>query len=400
MNGQGTTTKPKLLLITTDFNQILALSEFLGYDYEVLTAGNGEEGVNLLAQYKHRIDVLITDLKTLKTTGLDVLNKAKQQYAALQLIVIKHVGAPALSDDLTGRTVITYIAEPFEYDQLRTIIQQALTRKTQPGSDAGQTLELADLVQLYCLSAAKVALTVVRETAQGKEQGNIYCENGKVTNAVCGKQRGKAAFATIMRWEAARYITRYGVVAKQKDVNLPWETLLREALRQQAEPAAEEMPPLQPEETPLPQPEPPPVEPAPEEPSAAPPTMTFAPHEIEAIQHALEELHLESAEDLDNAVVTDAQGVLVGEVASEQAQTKSALIGELTTKVFQFSVRSGQELDLGVMDEVMIFSESGLLLVYPVAETRGVLGVATVKDNQGMTRWNCREAVEKMMQPR
>lgn len=77
------------------------------------------------------------------------------------------------------------------------------------------------------------------------------------------------------------------------------------------------------------------------------------------------------------------------------AQTKSSAIRETIMKVVQFSEQVSQELDLDPLDETIILSETGLMLLYPI-ENLGTMSVAAPKEDQGMMRWNCKEALEKM----
>lgn len=120
----------------------------------------------------------------------------------------------------------------------------------------------------------------------------------------------------------------------------------------------------------------------------------LSPQIIEALQQILEDLKTES-EVLNHAVITDSAGNIVSAVSSKTARMTSAEIRDLITKTGQFSERLNRELDLGAFDEIIILSETGLMLLYPI-EHLGAMGVTTLKENQGMVRWNCREALEKI----
>ncbi len=113
----------------------------------------------------------------------------------------------------------------------------------------------------------------------------------------------------------------------------------------------------------------------------------------ESIHRVLDELKIQSG-NLDYADVADSSGAIIHAVGAF-AQTKSPAIRETIMKVGQFSEQVSQELDLGPLDETIILSETGLMLLYPV-ENFGTMGVAAPKEDQGMMRWNCKEALEKM----
>lgn len=391
MNGARQDAKATVLVLTDDANQRFALAEFLSAAYTVLTANDDETGFTLFSQYKRDIDALLTDLKTLKKTGLNLLTRTKQQYPALPVIVLKHLASLPLSEEVVDRKVIAYLAEPFDYAQLPKLLDAAVTQKRRFASPSdGQRLELRDLIQLYCLSEAKIALTVVRETGAGKEQGNIYFEEGRIANAIYGKTRGEEAFSAIMGWAQGKFLIRYGVASKFKEINLPWEHLLIEALRLKTEALAEKGAP---ESEPLLPP------PATEQmpagaPAAAPPQATlFTSQHQEAIHAILQELELQSS-DLEYAVVTDPAGNPVSAVGAA-TPAQAAGLNVLIPKVTAFHARLMPALDFGPLAEVTILTATGLMLLYPVAQG-GALSVVTLMENQGMMRWNCKEAISKI----
>ena len=215
----------RVLLYSTDEHQQLALSEFLGQDYALLMANSRKEATSLFAHHKTNISGFITDLKTLKKQGLDLLTKAKQQYPGLPAIITKHVGSLPLSENVLNRRVIQYLREPFEYPYLQTLLAPPV-----PGVSEIQTLELIDLVQLYCLSEATVALTVMHGSNADEEHGHLYFEQGTLTHAVHGTRQGETAFYELMRQGRGRFFARYEITAKVKDITVPWEHLYLEYL--------------------------------------------------------------------------------------------------------------------------------------------------------------------------
>ncbi len=381
-------TQPTLLILTDDPNQRLALSEFLSYDYQILAASTGEEGLTLLLQAAAPVAGIITDLKTLRHTGLDVLIKTRQESPEVQLLVITPANLTAPGDLLTGRTVITYLPEPFTYDQLKVRLEEAQHIRQHDR----QPLELSDLVQLYCLSQAKVAVTIVRQTETGAaERGKIYFEAGRLTNAACAEWRGEEALFYLYGWETGRFFTRYNIVAKQKAIQTDWQTLLHNArtwflqyalTQQHLERATAEEDARTPSIPPF------------EEPGA-PQADAFTPAQRQAIEHILQELQAHS-EDLKHALLTDRDDQLLTAISPEAVTELSRLSASLT-KIRQFSTQASQHLALGPIDEILVLGAELLLVSYPVAPI-GNLSVITHKAQQGMIRWNCRDAIHKIQE--
>lgn len=391
MPEQTLTDAAQILILTNDANQELALSEFLRYDYAILTARQSEEAAELFAEHQHQIRLLLTDLKTLKKTGLDLLTRAKQQYSDLPVLIIKPVGSLPLSENVVDRKILTYLREPYEYEQLQRLIARLLEANANAAApEPGQAIELIDLVQLYCISEAKVALTVSREREAGREQGNIYVEDGRITNALCGKDRGEDAFYTIMRWKLARFTLRYGVVAKYKEIGLPWESLLIEALNRENEPSRD-VPELRP---PMSRVAPAAMVRPPTEDGAQTAT-TLSPSVMAALQQALTDLVTES-DDIFAAILLDHAGHLLGKAQKLHAPELLDAAQTFFVNAGHVSEDAARALDLGTLDETLLLSDTGLMLLYPMAAV-AFLGVISGKENQGMIRWNCRETLETLV---
>ena len=400
--------KPKLLIVSDDPNQRLALSEFLGYEYHALTAKDGDEGYSVLSQYKRRLNILITELKMLKHTGLALITKAKQEYTSLQILVVKCVESEPLSEYLADRKAVSYLQEPFTYHQLKKQIDDALKfQSTQQGET--QPLELVDLIQLYSLSQAKVALTVVRKTKMQEERGKIYFEDGKIVNAIYDDTRGEDALYEMLGWEFCRFFPRYNVVAKQKAIRRHWEDLLFIGFQRPQEQAGVQAQPEPTEQTPSPQEvaelraEPIiPSEPPREEQNASEEMQgsRLDPQLREAVQRILQELQMES-ENLQSAIVIDMTGQVISALKPGSTQIEFDVFNTLLWKTVQFSEQLRQHLDLGKLNEMMVLGEhGGIVVMYPITHF-GVLGVTTLQESQGMVRWNCTEAllkIEKLVQ--
>lgn len=218
-----------VLLVEDDLQLRTTLARFLGYDYRVLTASNGEEGFRLFARHETEVELLLTDIHMSGMTGIELLTRVKQHKPDLAVIVMTGWLSSRVKTLLEARNVIAYLEKPFTYDQLSTLIARALQGQTVPPGFQGevQGLGLADIIQLYCFSQARVALTI----SQGNEHGKIYIEAGTITDAVCPGKRAEAAFHHIMSWKQGTFKTHYGEEAPAKTITTHWEALLLDAMR-------------------------------------------------------------------------------------------------------------------------------------------------------------------------
>ena len=81
--------KQHRILIIEDNKEIIeALKAFFEPRYEVLTARNGYDGLQLFEQYENMIDVVITDLIMPELSGDGVISILKKKYPGIPIIAI------------------------------------------------------------------------------------------------------------------------------------------------------------------------------------------------------------------------------------------------------------------------------------------------------------------------
>lgn len=119
----------KRVLIVDDEAQMRGLLEdLLEGDYQVLTASNGDEALQLLE--RDGAELIITDLVMPKMNGIDLVMAVRKQYPALKIIAISGGGG------ITGRFdylpvanlvgAARVIRKPFELAEMRTAVREVL----------------------------------------------------------------------------------------------------------------------------------------------------------------------------------------------------------------------------------------------------------------------------------
>lgn len=119
----------KRVLIVDDEAQMRGLLEdLLEGDYQVLTASNGAEALQLLQQ--DGAELIITDLVMPKMNGIDLVMAVRKQYPALKIIAISGGGG------ITGRFdylpvanlvgAARVIRKPFDLAEMRTAVREVL----------------------------------------------------------------------------------------------------------------------------------------------------------------------------------------------------------------------------------------------------------------------------------
>ncbi len=110
----------------------LSLREFLDLlltkaGYEVVTAASVEEARALLASQE--VDLVISDMKLGKGSGLEVLHAARALSAPPEVILITAYGSPASAVESMRAGAYDYICKPFDNEELKLLVQKALEKR-------------------------------------------------------------------------------------------------------------------------------------------------------------------------------------------------------------------------------------------------------------------------------
>jgi DNA-binding NtrC family response regulator len=122
----GDATKGSVLLVDDDAVFRTALKRHLqGEGYEVVTAADGEEGLERLSD--DRFDLVLTDLKMPGVDGLDFLRRARELQQDVAVIVITGFGSPERSLQALRTGAYWYIEKSYEdMSTVGHLVNQAL----------------------------------------------------------------------------------------------------------------------------------------------------------------------------------------------------------------------------------------------------------------------------------
>jgi DNA-binding NtrC family response regulator len=121
----------------------LIRNEFSLEGYDVTTARNGEEGLDIVR--KKDFDVILLDIKLPKQSGIEVLRQIKAMDRAIEVIMITGYGDIQSAVDSLKLGARDYVTKPFKLDDLLAIVRNAVadrrgTRQPQtPSEEASQT---------------------------------------------------------------------------------------------------------------------------------------------------------------------------------------------------------------------------------------------------------------------
>ncbi len=119
-------TQPKRILVVDDDPDIRnVLRRFLaGFGYQVDTAADGEEGLEMLQ--RDPPDVVLLDFDMPKLNGIEVLRRIEQDGLAIGVIMISGAADEETAKGLLEMGAADYISKPFNFPYLATSLVSKL----------------------------------------------------------------------------------------------------------------------------------------------------------------------------------------------------------------------------------------------------------------------------------
>ena len=135
-----------------------------GKGYEVITAENGQIGLDILA--KEPLDIILLDLKMPVIGGEKVLETTRKEYPDIPVIIITGHGTVDTAVVCMKNGAYDFITKPFQIDQFLLTITRA-AEKRRLGQKARQFQE-ENIRNLYDLNLEKSRLkTIIQQMANG-----------------------------------------------------------------------------------------------------------------------------------------------------------------------------------------------------------------------------------------
>ena len=105
--------KKKILVVDDEQHVRQLIGKVLEKEgYEVLTACNGEKGLEIFQ--KNNIDLIISDIKMPKMNGIEFLHKVKEQEPGVGFILITAFATMETAIDAIKSGAQDYVTKPFD----------------------------------------------------------------------------------------------------------------------------------------------------------------------------------------------------------------------------------------------------------------------------------------------
>jgi len=117
-------------LLVVDDEETLTFSLYQSFirsknDYEVVTAGSGEEALERLEEAP--FDLIVTDIFMPGISGIKVLEKAKSMHPQTKVIVMTAYGSDEHKENAIGKGADYYIEKPFDMKEFKKLVMDMLS---------------------------------------------------------------------------------------------------------------------------------------------------------------------------------------------------------------------------------------------------------------------------------
>jgi DNA-binding response OmpR family regulator len=133
----------KVLLVDDEEDFVTSLSERIGArDVSPDVAFDGEEALEKIR--KEAPDVMVLDLKMPGMHGLEVLERVKKAFPALQVVILTGHGSKKDEEEARRLGAFAYLKKPVGLDKLMKTVTAAYRRKVELAMAAGALAEGGD----------------------------------------------------------------------------------------------------------------------------------------------------------------------------------------------------------------------------------------------------------------
>ncbi|MDA3927715.1 MAG: response regulator [Prolixibacteraceae bacterium] len=119
--------KKTILYIDDEEINLRLLKATFRRNYQILTAGNAKEGLNILS--KNKVDLIITDQRMPDITGVEFLKMVQEKWPEIppgRLIISGYSDYEDIDEAYKNYQLFKFIAKPWKENELSEIIIKAI----------------------------------------------------------------------------------------------------------------------------------------------------------------------------------------------------------------------------------------------------------------------------------
>jgi len=113
------------MIVDDQFGIRVLLTEILQKDgYQMYQAANGKEALDI--QEMEEIDIVLLDMKIPGMDGVEILKKMKERQPTIKVVMMTAYGELKMVNEALENGAISYMAKPFDIEDVRQVIRQNL----------------------------------------------------------------------------------------------------------------------------------------------------------------------------------------------------------------------------------------------------------------------------------
>ena len=231
-------TLPKVLIVDDESEVLMVLCDALALDhgdiYDIVTAGNGSQALDILDQ--EEIALVLSDVMMPGINGIELLDKIKRRFPEIGVILMSGYGTAEMRASIKQIDCLRFIEKPFAISALQQLLRKNITKQQQGFTGTLNNIELTDIIQMCCIGTSSMVIQVT----QNSHKGVIVISDGEIVHAVCDNKTGEEAFYDILLWEGGNFQTLRQPAETAVSIQKGWQFLLIEANRFKDEKAFQE----------------------------------------------------------------------------------------------------------------------------------------------------------------
>ena len=131
--------RPRVLIVDDEEIARKNLSHVLGKEhFDVVASADAEQGLRELASAD--FDVLLTDLRMGRVSGMDLLETVRRKHPETRVIIVTGFATVPSAIEAMKKGAFHYITKPYKLDEVRDSVRQALEKRTLAASTRGTVL--------------------------------------------------------------------------------------------------------------------------------------------------------------------------------------------------------------------------------------------------------------------
>ncbi len=139
--------KHTILLVDDEVNNLQLLRRTLRHDYNILTASNGKEALEIVEGKGDEIALIVSDQKMPEMEGTEFLKRVAGEYPDIvKILLTGHLDVDAIVDSINDCHLYQYIVKPFDPEELKLTIDSGIKKFDLVNN---KTVILKDLRELF-----------------------------------------------------------------------------------------------------------------------------------------------------------------------------------------------------------------------------------------------------------